>query len=76
MRTATPLRDLVDDHRAGQVGHLGADLDAAVHRAGVHDERVVAQASTRRAVRPKRVVYSRSDGTRCSVMRSRCMRSR
>ena len=33
---------LVDDHRARQVGDLGADLDAAVHRPRVHHEGVVA----------------------------------
>ena len=32
--------------------------------------------STRRLVRPKQAVYSRSDGSSASVMRSRCMRSR
>ena len=33
---------LIDDHRPGEVGHFGADLDAAVHRAGMHHEGVVA----------------------------------
>src|SRR6188508_162171 len=31
---------LVEDHRAGAVGHLRRDLDAPVHRAGVHDHHV------------------------------------
>ena len=44
MRTATPLATCSVITDAGQVGDLGRDLDAAVHRAGVHDERVVGQA--------------------------------
>ena len=36
MRTATPLRDLLLDHRLRPVGHVAGDLDAAIHRAGVH----------------------------------------
>ena len=35
--------DLLGDHGVGQVGHLGGDLDAPVHGAGVHDEGVVGQ---------------------------------
>ena len=34
---------LVGDDRVGQVGHLGGDLDAPVHRPGVHDQGVVGQ---------------------------------
>ena len=30
----------VDDAAVEVVGHLGVDLDAAVHRAGMHDQRV------------------------------------
>ena len=33
MRTATPLRTWSMITESGQVGHLGGDLDAAVHRA-------------------------------------------
>src|SRR4051794_25280659 len=32
--------DLAGDDGVRQLGHLGGDLDAAVHRARVHDERV------------------------------------
>src|SRR5258706_13652239 len=32
--------DLFGDERAGRIRDLVGDLDAAVHRAGVHDERV------------------------------------
>src|SRR4051794_18073644 len=32
--------DLLEDDRVGPVGHLGGDLDPAVHRAGVHDDDV------------------------------------
>ena len=38
------VADLVDDHRAGQIGHLGADLHPSVHRTGVHHEGVVLHA--------------------------------
>src|SRR5688572_25686479 len=31
---------LVEDHRVGPIGHLGGDLDAPVHRTGVHDHYV------------------------------------
>ena len=34
---------LAGDERAGQVGHVGGDLDAPVHRARVHDQGVVGQ---------------------------------
>ena len=49
MRTATPLATWLGDHGAGQVGHLGGDLDAPVHRAGVHDEGVVRAAAAARS---------------------------
>ena len=32
---------LLQDHRVAAVRHLARDLDAAVHRAGVHDDHVV-----------------------------------
>src|SRR3989442_7930511 len=35
-----PVGDLVDDDRALQVRHVGGDLDAPVHRAGMHDDRL------------------------------------
>ena len=35
-----PVGHLLGDDRTGQGRHLGGDLDAAVHRAGVHDEGV------------------------------------
>ncbi len=53
MRTATPLAtcSVMSDARA--VGDLGRDLDAAVHRARVHDERVgLAAARARSTVSP------------------------
>ena len=34
------VRDLIENHRPRAVGHVGIDLDAAVHRPGVHDDRV------------------------------------
>src|SRR5207249_3880255 len=34
------LGDLIEDHRVGTVGDLRRELDAAIHRAGVHDEHV------------------------------------
>src|SRR4051794_20389732 len=40
---ADAVGDLLDDRRAHRIGHLGGDLHAAVHRAGVHDDRVVGQ---------------------------------
>ena len=43
MRTATPLRDLFGDHRRRALGDFGRDLDAPVHRARVHHQRVLAQ---------------------------------
>ena len=49
MRTATPLRTWSVIDRRGQVGHLGGDLDAPVHRARVHHQGV-----GRRAGRPGR----------------------
>src|ERR1700720_3330638 len=30
------VRDLLEDHRVRPVGHLAGDLDAAVHRPGMH----------------------------------------
>ena len=44
MRTATPLRTWSRMTARSRRGRLGADLDAAVHRAGVHDDRLVGQA--------------------------------
>ena len=38
MRTTSPARTCRVDERGGRVGDLVADLDAAVHRARVHDE--------------------------------------
>src|ERR1700676_522251 len=32
------VRDLLEDHRVRPVGHLAGDLDAAVHRPGMHDD--------------------------------------
>src|SRR5438128_9081669 len=37
------VRDLVLDHRSRQVGDVGVDLDASVHRPGTHDEGTVRQ---------------------------------
>src|SRR5262249_37809926 len=34
------VRDLVEDHAEGTIGHIGVDFDAAVHRAGMKDENV------------------------------------
>ena len=53
---------LPGDHRAGQVGHVGGDLDPADHRPGVGDHGVVGQSRARPAVSPQPAVYSRSDG--------------
>src|SRR6185436_20179504 len=36
-----PMRDLLEDHRVGAVRHVARDLDAAVHRARMHDDGVV-----------------------------------
>ena len=38
-----PVGHLAGDHRPRKVGHLGRDLDPAVHGSGVHDDRVVGQ---------------------------------
>src|SRR5687768_10611047 len=38
-----PVADLFDDRGADGVGHLCGDLHAAIHRARVHDDRVVVQ---------------------------------
>src|SRR5690625_1671093 len=35
------VRDLLDDHRAVGVGDVGADLHSAVHRTGVHHDRML-----------------------------------
>src|ERR1051325_3053479 len=32
--------DLLENHRIGSVGDVGRDLDAAVHRTGMHDDDV------------------------------------
>src|SRR6185295_11658685 len=32
--------DLFENHRIGPIGHFRGDLDAAIHRTGVHDDRV------------------------------------
>src|ERR1051325_12179080 len=32
--------DLLENHRIGSVGDVGRDLDAAVHRTGMHDDHV------------------------------------
>ena len=45
MRTATPLRTWSMITALRQVGHLGGDLDAPVHRPGVHDQGVVGPAA-------------------------------
>ena len=49
---ADPVRDLLDDGRARRVGDLGRDLDAAVHRTGVHDDGVVGQQRHPAGVQP------------------------
>ena len=53
IRTATPLETCSRMSERGGVGHVGRDLDPAVHRSGVHDDglRACARAS-RAAVRP------------------------
>ena len=43
MRTDDAVADLVDDDRPVEVGDVAVDLDAAVHRPGVHDDGVVAE---------------------------------
>src|SRR5579862_8261700 len=43
------VRDLLEDHRVRTVGHLAGDLDAAVHRPGVHDDHVVGRPREARA---------------------------
>ena len=40
MRTATPLRHLLADDRLWTVGNARLDLDAAIHRTGVHHDRI------------------------------------
>src|SRR4051812_46048630 len=34
------VRDLIEDHAEGSVGHVGVDLDSTIHRAGVKNEHV------------------------------------
>ena len=45
MRTLTPLPTCSTIVERARVRHLGGDLHAAVHRAGVHDDRVTGQAA-------------------------------
>ena len=52
MRTATPADDLVENDGIRPVGHIGCDFNAAVHRPGMHDDRVWFCGSTLRARQP------------------------
>ena len=45
MRTTRPLLDLVGDQRVWAVDHVGRELDAAVHRPGMHQELARAEAA-------------------------------
>ena len=77
MRTATPLRTWSRITARSQVGHLGGDLDAAVHRARVHDDGLVGQAvepGRGEAVAGRVLAQDRAAAPRSC--RSRCMRSR
>ena len=68
--------DLLEDHRIRAVGDVGIDLDAAVHRPGVHDDHVgLGARRTRSGVRPNSVKYSRVDGMKWPCIRSCWMRS-
>ena len=65
--------DLLADHGLRRVDHLGGELDAAVDRAGVHEHLARRPGGGRRS--GTAAAYSRSDGTKESVMRSFCIRS-
>ena len=66
---------LVADHRLRAVGDLGGDLDAAVHRLRVHDDRVRARRLRRSRVSPQARKYASPSGRSASPMRSFWMRS-
>ena len=58
-----PVGDLLGDHGAGQLGRVDEDLDAAVHRPGVHHEGVLAEAFGPLAASARSAsLYSRSEG--------------
>ena len=66
MRTATPRLDLLEHERARRVGHVGRDLHAAVHRAGVHHDRVRLHRGEPRARSCRRAARTRAgSGTAC-----------
>ena len=68
--------DLLDDHRAGRVGDVGGDLHAAVHRAGVHHDRVVGQRAPSGGRRGRSAGCTRGrSGRTPPFIRSRCTRS-
>jgi hypothetical protein len=67
--------DLLADQALRAVGDRGVDLDAAVHRAGMHDQRVRLGQRELLLSRPKKWKYSRTEGTKAPSMRSRCSRS-
>src|SRR5712692_272675 len=59
-----PVRDLIGDDRPGKVGHVGGDLDATVHRAGVHDHGRLGhrvRASARQAEQARVLTHAREE---------------
>ena len=77
MRAATPLRTLSPriDHRLRPVGDLGGDLDAAVHRLRVHDDRVRPRQPQALRGEPQALKYAAPSGRSASPMRSFWIRS-
>ena len=77
MRTSDAVAHLARDERSPAGRATSVDLDAAVHRTGMHDDRVLLEEPRPRArVSPKRPWYSSSDGSSASPIRSAWIRSR
>ena len=64
--------DLLGDQRLRRVDRLAGELDAAVDRPGVHQELARVEAT---GVDLEVAAYSRSEGTKLSLIRSFCIRS-
>ncbi len=76
MRTATPLRTWSITTDRGRSATSAAISTPRFMGPGCMTMAFSPSSSTRRRVRPKQAVYSRSEGSSASVIRSRCIRSR